>query len=62
MLKEFCVLYPEEVKVTEWASKLMGVPDLHKTIATTSVDALIRSWQEHLVEFTALRRRHLLYD
>ena len=61
MLKTLCDLYPEQVVVRDWASRLMGVPDLHERIRTESVDAIIAGWQENLAKFAALRKGHLLY-
>jgi uncharacterized protein YbbC (DUF1343 family) len=62
MLKTFCELYPDDVKVTDWASRLMGVPKLHERIRTESVDTLIREWQADLKQFEKLRKSHLLYQ
>ena len=61
MLKTLCALYPEQVKVTAMASRLMGVPNLHEKIRTQSVDALIAAWQDDLKRFDALRQPYLLY-
>lgn len=61
MLKTLCELYPEQVKVTAMASRLMGVPNLHEKIRTQSVDALIAAWQDDLKGFDALRQPYLLY-
>jgi uncharacterized protein YbbC (DUF1343 family) len=61
MLKVVCEMYPEQVVVKSWASRLMGVPDLHKRIRTESVDALMRGWESDLKAFKALRKAHLLY-
>jgi uncharacterized protein YbbC (DUF1343 family) len=61
MLKTFCDLYPQEVTVTSFASRLMGVPDLHQRIRTESVEALIRDWQADLTKFEELRKPYLLY-
>jgi uncharacterized protein YbbC (DUF1343 family) len=62
MLKTFCELYPNDVKVTDWVSRLMGVPKLHERIRTESVDTLIREWQADLKQFEKLRKPHLLYQ
>jgi uncharacterized protein YbbC (DUF1343 family) len=62
MLKTFCELYPDDVKVTDWVSRLMGVPKLHERIRTESVDTLIREWQADLKQFEKLRKSHLLYQ
>jgi uncharacterized protein YbbC (DUF1343 family) len=61
MLKTFCDLYPDELKVSSFASRLMGVPDLHQRIRTESVDALIREWEADLAAFESLRTPYLLY-
>ncbi len=61
MLKAFCELYPEQVTVTSFASRLMGIPDLHRRIRTESVESLIDDWQADLLEFQQLRQPHLLY-
>jgi uncharacterized protein YbbC (DUF1343 family) len=61
MLKTFCELYPEKVKVTATASRLMGVPNLHERIRTESVDTLVAEWQADLKAFEKLRKPYLLY-
>jgi uncharacterized protein YbbC (DUF1343 family) len=61
MLKTVCDLYPQDVKVTDFASRLMGVPRLHERILTESVETLVGEWQADLKQFEALRRPHLLY-
>jgi uncharacterized protein YbbC (DUF1343 family) len=61
MLKAFCDLYPQEVTVTSFASRLMGVPDLHERILTESVETLIDGWQADLAKFEELRKPYLLY-
>jgi uncharacterized protein YbbC (DUF1343 family) len=61
MLKTFCDLYPQEVAVTSFASRLMGVPDLHERIWTESVETLVNQWQADLAAFEELRKPHLLY-
>jgi uncharacterized protein YbbC (DUF1343 family) len=61
MLKTFCELYPEEMKVTSFASRLMGVPKLHERIWTENVDTLIAEWQADLEQFKKLRKPYLLY-
>ena len=54
--------YPEDVTITEYASKLMGVPDLHNRIKTESVDSIIAGWQANLEAFKLLRQKYLLYS
>jgi uncharacterized protein YbbC (DUF1343 family) len=61
MLKAFCDLYPNDVQVTAFASRLMGVPNLHERIRTESVETLITEWQEDLKAFEKLRQPYLLY-
>ena len=61
MLKVICEVYPDKVVVTEFATRLMGVPELHEKIRTESVEALIGSWQENLKAFAVKRKPHLLY-
>jgi len=61
MLKTFCELYPNDVKVTASASRLMGVPNLHERIWKESVDTLIAEWQADLKAFEEMARPHYLY-
>lgn len=61
MLKTFCELYPQDVKVTSFASRLMGVPNLHERIWTENVETLVREWQADLKQFETLRKPYLLY-
>jgi uncharacterized protein YbbC (DUF1343 family) len=60
-LKVVCDMYPKQVVVTDWASRLMGVPGLHEQIRTKSTDAILRSWDGDLRRFNTLRASHLLY-
>jgi uncharacterized protein YbbC (DUF1343 family) len=61
MLKTFCELYPNDVKVTSFASRLMGVPNLHERIWTEEVDTLVSEWQSDLKKFEKMRKPYLLY-
>jgi uncharacterized protein YbbC (DUF1343 family) len=61
MLKVVCDMYPGDVTVTTFATRLMGVPDLHERIRMESVDALIKSWQDDLEAFETIRQKHRLY-
>ncbi len=61
MLKAFCELYPNDVKVTASASRLMGVPNLHERIWKESVDTLIAEWQADLKAFEKMAKPHFLY-
>lgn len=61
VLKTLIELYPEQVEVTPFASKLMGVQDFHKRIREESVEAIEASWQETLKDFLTVREKYLLY-
>lgn len=61
ILKDMHTLYPEDMDIKVWTSRLMGVPNLHETIKTEEVDSIIDGWQENLAAFKALREKHLLY-
>ncbi len=60
VLKTVIELYPDQVEVTPFASKLMGVPDFHKRIREESVEAIEASWQETLNAFLKVREKYLL--
>jgi uncharacterized protein YbbC (DUF1343 family) len=62
VLKTVYEKYPLDVTITEYASKLMGVPDLHNRIKTESVDSIIAGWQANLEAFKLLRQKYLLYS
>ncbi|MCX7624826.1 MAG: DUF1343 domain-containing protein [Candidatus Sumerlaeaceae bacterium] len=62
VLKTLLELYPGEVEVTPFASKLMGIPDFHKRILTESVESLEASWQENLQKYLKIREKYLLYE
>ncbi len=53
--------YPDQVTITSYAGKLMGVPDLPERIKTESVESIIASWQTDLEAFKALRAQYLIY-
>lgn len=61
MLKTICEMYPNDVKVTAFASRLMGIPKLNERIWAESVDTLIDEWQADLKKFEKMRKPHLLY-
>lgn len=61
MLKTFCELYPNDVKVTSFASRLMGVPNLHERIWIDDVDTIVSEWQADLKAFEKMRKPYLLY-
>lgn len=62
ILKAIVEMYPEQVRMTDYASRLMAVPDLDKRIKTESVDAIVESWQADLEQFKAVRAKYLLYQ
>lgn len=62
VLKTVLTLYPGQVEVTPFASKLMGIPDFHKRIVNESVESIEASWQEHLKAYMATRQKYLLYE
>jgi uncharacterized protein YbbC (DUF1343 family) len=61
LLKTIIELYPTQVEVTPFASKLMGMPDFHKRILRESVDSIEASWQENLEKYKKIREKYLLY-
>jgi uncharacterized protein YbbC (DUF1343 family) len=61
VLKMSITLYPQQTTITDWAGRLMGVPNLHNRLKTESVEAIIAGWQENLESFRVVRARNLLY-
>lgn len=61
VLKTVFTLYPEDATITNWASRLMGVPDLHERLKTESVESIEAGWQDNLSAFLELRAQHALY-
>lgn len=61
-LRALVDLYPDDVSITNSASRLMGFQNLHTRILDEPVDDLIAEWQSSLEDFKALRAQHLLYD
>ncbi len=53
--------YPDQVEITPYARKLMGIPDLAERIRTEPIDAFIAEWQADLEAFKSLRENYLLY-
>jgi uncharacterized protein YbbC (DUF1343 family) len=62
VLKTAYEMYPDDVKITTYASKLMGVENLHERIKTESVDSIIDGWQDDLEAFKKLRAKYLIYS
>ncbi len=61
VLKTIYNKYPNEVTINNYASKLMGVPELHNRIKTEDVETIIASWQKNLEAFKKIREKHLIY-
>lgn len=61
LLKTAIDLYPNQVEVTPFASKLMGIPDFHERILHESVEQIEASWQATLQRYRQLRQKYLLY-
>src|SRR5690606_3187337 len=61
MLQTLAQLYPDQVKITDYADRLMATPDLRHRILKEDVDSIVQSWQPGLEKFKALREKHLLY-
>ncbi len=54
-------LYPDEVEITPWAGRLMGVPDLDELLDTGDAATIAAGWQDRLAAFQARRAEYLLY-
>lgn len=61
VLKTVYAMYPEQVKITPWTTKLMGIPDLENRIKTESIDALLNESATDLYAFKKIREKYLLY-
>lgn len=61
MLQTVAQLYPDKVKITDYADRLMATPDLRHRILKEDVGSIVKSWQPGLEKFKALRAKHLLY-
>lgn len=62
VLKTLLALYPGQVEVTPFASKLIGIPDFHQRILTESVESIEASWRENLQKYLEVREKYLLYE
>jgi len=62
VLKAVVELYPEDVTIRSYASRLMGVRDLENRIRTECVDDIVAEWQEDLQAYLEVRERYLLYE
>jgi uncharacterized protein YbbC (DUF1343 family) len=61
VLKTIVSKYPDQVKVTAFAAKLMGIPDLQTRIFSESVQEIEKGWQENLREYMKIRAKYLVY-
>lgn len=61
VLKKVVEMYPDDVTVTSFADRLMGVPGLHENIWTDSVDSIMASWQSNLDAYKTMREKYLIY-
>lgn len=61
MLQTVAELYPEQVKITDYAERLMATPELRKRLPQETADDIVKSWQADVDAFKALREKHLLY-
>ncbi len=61
MLHSIVKLYPEQVKITDYAGRLMATPDLAERIRSEEPDAIVQSWEPGLEKYKAVRQKYLLY-
>lgn len=61
VLKTVYEMYPDQVRITRYASTLMGVENLHERIKTESVDSIIAGWQDDLEAYKKVRQKYLFY-
>jgi len=61
MLQTVQQLYPEQVKITDYADKLMATPGLRERIKTESVADIVKGWDKDRAAYDALRAKSLLY-
>jgi uncharacterized protein YbbC (DUF1343 family) len=61
MLQTVAKMYPEQVKITDYADRLMATPDLRKRIFSEDAEAIISGWDKDRAEYEALREKYLLY-
>lgn len=60
-LKVLLEMYPEETTVQSFASRLMGIENLHTRILNEDVQTFIDEWEDNMETFLELRDKHLLY-
>lgn len=53
--------YPEQVKITDYAGRLMAVPDLAERIMKEDADEIVASWKPGLEKYKEFRKKYLLY-
>ncbi len=61
MLQTVVKRYPDQVKITDYAGRLMATPDLATRIKTEPADDIVKSWEPGLEKYKALRAKYLLY-
>lgn len=61
MLQTVARLYPDDVRITDYAGRLMGEPGLEKRIRTVDADEIVESWQAGLDKYKDIRKKYLLY-
>ena len=61
MLQTLKRLHPDQVKITDYAGRLMATPDLEKRIVTEEADDIVKSWQPGLEKYKEVRAKYLLY-
>jgi uncharacterized protein YbbC (DUF1343 family) len=61
MIKTCLNQHPAETRITNWTSRLLGVPNFHERIQSESVEEIEAGWQDNLEAFRVLRMKHFLY-
>lgn len=61
MLQTVAEMYPDKVKITDYAERLMATPDLRERLPRESAEDIVKSWQPAVDAFKALRQQYLLY-
>lgn len=62
LLSQMCQLYPSQVEVKSYASKLMGDPEFGKRIRESKPDQIIADWSSTNMQFKKIRAKYLLYQ
>lgn len=61
MLQTIKKRYPDQVKITDYAGRLMATPGLEKRIIEEDVSDIVMSYESGLTDFMPLREKALLY-